>query len=83
MGKSARVSHLIFMARFWTEEGVYVTVLNTDEGCDSTVTLFLEIESIYIDTITEIVLYGEIFQGVEILGRYRFYTKSDSPKRLR
>lgn len=67
-GQICEGESLDFNGQILSEEGVYTTVLSTAEGCDSTVTLFLEVEPIYTDTVTEIVLYGEIFQGVEILG---------------
>ena len=59
---------LDFHGQSLTEAGVYETVLVSDFGCDSTVSLFLEVETVYLDTFTEITLYGEVFQGIQILG---------------
>ncbi len=49
-----------------TEPGTYETAFSSLEGCDSTVTLYLEVEPVFADTLFENVPHGDFFNGVQI-----------------
>ena len=55
-----------FYGEMLEQAGTYEAVLLSTEGCDSTVTLFLDVEPIYVDTLEEYVVTGSFYNGVQI-----------------
>ena len=57
---------LEFNGQLLTETGVYETIYSSVGGCDSTVVLDLEVRPVFLDTLEEYVLFGEIYNGEAI-----------------
>ncbi|MEO1262584.1 MAG: T9SS type A sorting domain-containing protein [Bacteroidota bacterium] len=57
---------LDFNGQLLTETGIYQTTYTSLEGCDSTVTLTLEVRPVFLDTLEEFVEIGDLYNGVPI-----------------
>ena len=61
-----------FYGEILTEAGTYQTVLSSVAGCDSMVTLFLEVEPVYEDTSELTIVHGEPYDGILIFNDTTF-----------